>query len=98
MRVLRRRWSVWAVLAASAAAAGLWWASADRPPPPEVPSPAFDAAADPAAVADVTAARAAVGKNPTSAEAWGEYGVVLRAYERHVEADACFRTAAGLDP
>jgi tetratricopeptide (TPR) repeat protein len=35
---------------------------------------------------------------PRSAAAWGEYGIVLRAYRQHPEADLCFQTAADLDP
>jgi tetratricopeptide (TPR) repeat protein len=35
---------------------------------------------------------------PRSAAAWGEYGIVLRAYRQHPEADRCFRVAADLDP
>src|SRR5262249_8153147 len=35
---------------------------------------------------------------PRSAAAWGEYGIVLRAYRQHPEADRCFQVAADLDP
>jgi tetratricopeptide (TPR) repeat protein len=35
---------------------------------------------------------------PRSAVAWGEYGIVLRAYRQHPEADRCFQVAADLDP
>src|SRR5207302_8329404 len=35
---------------------------------------------------------------PQSAAAWGEYGIVLRAYRQHAEADRCFQVAADLDP
>lgn len=64
---------------------------------PDVPQPLLTAGADPAVVEDVTAARVAVENASRSATAWGEYGLTLRAYEFHPEADLCFRTAAALD-
>src|SRR5436305_39601 len=93
----RRCWRLWVVVLAAGCAAAVWW-WAGRVAPPEVPAPALDPAADPALVADVTAARQGVLDNPRSAAAWGEYGIVLRANEFHPEADVCFRTAAALDP
>src|SRR5262249_37351891 len=35
---------------------------------------------------------------PRSAAAWGEYGIVLRAYRQHAEADRCLQVAVDLDP
>jgi tetratricopeptide (TPR) repeat protein len=47
---------------------------------------------------DVAGAARRVEQEPQSATAWGEYGIVLRAYRQHLEADLCFQTAATLDP
>ncbi len=97
MSLGRRRWRLWACLAAACLAAAVWWWGF-RVRLPDVPSPSFDPGADPTLVADLTAARNGVLKDPRSAEAWGEYGLYLRANEFHPEADVCFRAAAALDP
>jgi tetratricopeptide (TPR) repeat protein len=47
---------------------------------------------------DVAGAARRVESEPRSAAAWGEYGIVLRAYRQHQEADRCFQVAADLDP
>jgi tetratricopeptide (TPR) repeat protein len=47
---------------------------------------------------DVAGAARRVEIDPQSAAAWGEYGIVLRAYRQHPEADRCFQVAADLDP
>jgi tetratricopeptide (TPR) repeat protein len=47
---------------------------------------------------DVSGAARRVELDPRSAAAWGEYGIVLRAYRQHPEADRCFQVAADLDP
>jgi tetratricopeptide (TPR) repeat protein len=47
---------------------------------------------------DVAGAARRVESEPHSAAAWGEYGIVLRAYRQHAEADHCFQVAADLDP
>jgi tetratricopeptide (TPR) repeat protein len=47
---------------------------------------------------DLSGAAQNVEKDPHSATAWGEYGIVLRAYSQHPEADRCFQVAADLDP
>src|SRR5262249_44276988 len=47
---------------------------------------------------DVSRAARRVESAPRSADAWGEYGIVLRAYSQHAEADQCFQVAADLDP
>ncbi|MCI0741801.1 MAG: hypothetical protein L0Y72_22435 [Gemmataceae bacterium] len=46
---------------------------------------------------DVAEAARRVELEPRSAAAWGEYGIVLRAYRQHPEADRCFQVAADLD-
>ncbi len=86
-----------AAVAAVAAAAAAWYVFVRVAVPP-VPTPAFEPTTDPAVVRDVTQAQEAVRANPRSAEAWGEYGMVLRAYEFHPAADTCLETAANLDP
>jgi tetratricopeptide (TPR) repeat protein len=83
-------------VAVVAAAGGWWWAN--RVPVPDSPLPDLAAVTDPVIRDDVTAARRAVEQAPRQAAAWGEYGMVLRAYLYHPEADLCFRTAAALDP
>lgn len=96
MRVGRRVVLGVAVVGVAAAAGGWWWTHRVAVPSP--PAVVVTPAADPAFVADIAAARAAVEAAPRSAVAWGEYGLVLRAYEQHPEADLCFETAAALDP
>ena len=65
---------------------------------PEIPRPAPSAFTDPDVQADVAKAARRVELEPRSAAAWGEYGIVLRAYRQHPEADRCFQVAAKLDP
>ncbi len=96
MRVGRRVLSGVVVVGIAVAGGGWWWTHRVAVPPP--PAVVFTPAADPAFVADISAARAAVVAAPRSAGAWGEYGTVLRAYEQQAEADLCFETAARLDP
>ena len=47
---------------------------------------------------DLFGAARSVEGNPKSAANWGEYGITLRAYRQHSEADECLRIAADLDP
>lgn len=54
--------------------------------------------ADPAVVAAVEDARAAVCQSPHSASAWGRLGMILGAHEFVLEANTCFRHAERLDP
>jgi tetratricopeptide (TPR) repeat protein len=67
-------------------------------PVPEIPRPGPSAFTEREVEADVAEAARRVELNPRSAAAWGEYGIVLRAYRQHAEADRCFQTAADLDP
>lgn len=54
---------------------------------------------DPAVQRAVEAARAAVLRNPDSAEAWGKLGMILQSHGLPVEAsNACFAQAERLDP
>jgi tetratricopeptide (TPR) repeat protein len=49
-------------------------------------------------LAAIESARARVLSKPRSADAWGEYGKVLRAFDFHAESLGCFRAAESLDP
>jgi tetratricopeptide (TPR) repeat protein len=69
-----------------------------RPPVPEIPRIAPSAFVDREVQQDVAALLRQVEDEPWSAEAWGEYGIVLRAYRQHPQANRCFETAAALDP
>jgi tetratricopeptide (TPR) repeat protein len=67
-------------------------------PVPEIPRPGPAAFTEREVQADVAEAARRVELKPRSAAAWGEYGIVLRAYLQHAEADRCFQVAADLDP
>jgi tetratricopeptide (TPR) repeat protein len=67
-------------------------------PVPEIPRPSASAFTHREVKMDVGGAARRVELEPQSAAAWGQYGIVLRAYRQHVEADQCFRVAADLDP
>jgi tetratricopeptide (TPR) repeat protein len=70
-----------------------------RPVPvPEIPRPGPSAFTEREVQLDVAEAARRVELKPRSAAAWGEYGIVLRAYHQHPEADRCFQVAADLDP
>ena len=64
------------------------------PNPPEI---VFFSQLEPIVVSDITAARNAVLSNSRSADAWGEYGEVLRAYSFDEQSNVCFRVASSLD-
>lgn len=77
------------------AGGGLWLTrrgpAADGPPAlPDTVEPITRAALEPAL--------ARVRAEPNSAEAWGECGKALRAYDLQPQANACFRRAMELDP
>jgi tetratricopeptide (TPR) repeat protein len=93
-----RDWKVWFVVAAGGVAvAGVawWWRRASAP---EIPRPGPSAFSEREVQEDVAGAARRVEAEPRSAAAWGEYGIVLRAYRQHAEADRCFQVAADLDP
>jgi tetratricopeptide (TPR) repeat protein len=69
-----------------------------RVPVPEIPRPGPSAFTEREVMMDVSGAARRVEVEPRSATAWGEYGIVLRAYRQHKEADRCFQVAADLDP
>jgi tetratricopeptide (TPR) repeat protein len=67
-------------------------------PLPEIPRPGPKAFTEYEVKMDVAGAARRVEIEPRSAAAWGQYGIVLRAYRQHREADLCFKVAADLDP
>src|SRR5262245_49517723 len=100
MRIRLRRRRAWLVVAAVGVAVACaigWWATRQEPVP-EIPRPGPSAFAEREVMMDVAGAARQVELEPRSAAAWGEYGIVLRAYRQHAEADRCFQVAADLDP
>src|SRR5438094_5821591 len=98
MRIRLRGWWAWFVVAAAGVAvAYIAWATRVLPVP-EIPRPGPSAFTEPEVQMDVSRAARRVELEPRSAAAWGEYGIVLRAYRQHAEADLCFQVAADLDP
>jgi tetratricopeptide (TPR) repeat protein len=73
------------------------WATR-KAPAPDIPRPGPSAFTEREVQMDVSGAARRVELEPRSAAAWGEYGIVLRAYRQHPEADRCFQVAADLDP
>src|SRR5436190_23669063 len=103
MRTRLRGWRAWFVVAAAGVAvagvavACVAWATR-KAPVPEIPRPGPSAFTEREVWMDVTGAARRVELEPRSADAWGQYGIVLRAYRQHPEADRCFQVAADLDP
>lgn len=102
MRVRLMGWRAWFVAAAGVAVAGVVvayvaWAPR-KVPVPEIPRPEPSSFTEREVEKDVAEAARRVESEPRSAAAWGEYGIVLRAYRLHPEADRCFQVAANLDP
>jgi tetratricopeptide (TPR) repeat protein len=98
MRIRLKRWGVWLVVAiVGVAVAYLVWGNGEKPVP-EIPRPDLAAISEYEVQQDVFGASHRVEVEPRSAGAWGEYGVILRAYRYHTEADRCLRVAADLDP
>ena len=76
---------------------GLWYRS--RPlPPPEPPLLVAVEGADLAVMTRIERARQKLLAAPTSADAWGEYGMVLAAHDFTAESDRCFEQATRIDP
>jgi len=100
MRIRLRRWRAWCVVAAVgvAVACFVWWRATRQGPVPEIPRPELTAFAEREVQMDLFTAAHQVELEPRSAVAWGEYGITLRAYSQHAEADRCFQVAADLDP
>jgi tetratricopeptide (TPR) repeat protein len=85
------------VAAAGGAVAYVVWATREAPVP-NIPRPGPSAFAEREVMMDVAGAARRVELHPRSAAAWGEYGIILRSYRQHAEADRCFQVAADLDP
>ncbi len=99
MRIRLRGWRAWFFAAAGVAVAYVvWWWATREGPVPDIPRPGPSAFTEPEVQMDVSGAARRVELEPRSAAAWGEYGIVLRAYRQHAEADRCFQVAADLDP
>lgn len=98
MRFRLRGQRAWlAVAAVGVAAAGIVWMTR-RGPAHEIPRPDLTTFAEREVQMELFSSARHVELNPRSAPAWGEYGIVLRAYGQHAEADRCFQVAAALDP
>ncbi|MFL5244042.1 MAG: tetratricopeptide repeat protein [Gemmataceae bacterium] len=97
MRIRYRLWMTGFVIAAAVAVAYVKWPTRVAPVP-EILRPGPSAFKEPEVQKDVAGAARRVELEPRSAAAWGEYGIVLRAYRQHPEADRCFQVAADLDP
>src|SRR5581483_7715334 len=92
-----RKLVVGLVAVALAGAGGAAWWYATRPAVPD-PPPVPDRVTDPTVRAAAEEARAGVLRDPRSAAAWGEYGLVCRANGLNAESNVCFAQAARLDP
>jgi tetratricopeptide (TPR) repeat protein len=98
MRIRLRGWKLMCVVAAAVVAVACIVWSARKAPIPEIPRPGPSTFTERDVQLDVAEAARHVELKPRSATAWGEYGIVLRAYRLHAEADQCFKVAANLDP
>jgi Flp pilus assembly protein TadD len=88
---LRLRWIAGLVVLAALGGIVFWLRG------PKLPRPDL-AAADQEIVAAIDTAESAVRRQPRSAEAWGELGLVLMAHLYWQEAEECFQASARLDP
>ena len=98
MRIRSRGWLAWLVVAAAGVAVAYVAWPTRKVPVPEIPRPAPSAFTEREVKMDVYTAAHQIELAPRSAAAWGEYGIVLRAYHQHPEADRSFQVAADLDP
>jgi tetratricopeptide (TPR) repeat protein len=98
MRIRLRNWRAWSVVAAAGVGvAYVVWATREVPVP-EIPRPDLAAFTEREVQMDLFTAAHHVELQPRSAAAWGGYGIILRAYGQHAEADRCFQVAAEFDP
>src|SRR5262245_36703233 len=99
MRGRLRSWGPWFVVAAVSVAVAyvVWWRTREKPLP-EIPRAELPPSAERVVQLDVYSMYHQVELEPRSATAWGEYGIVLRAYHEDSEADRCFQVAADFDP
>jgi tetratricopeptide (TPR) repeat protein len=89
---------LWAGSGAPGAGVGATATAPAAPADLTEPPPVNLTGADPAIVAAVEEARAAVKQSPRSAAAWGRLGMVLMAHRFEAEAGACLGQAERLDP
>lgn len=94
---VRRAWFV-IIAAVGVVVAGVLWMTRERRPAPEIPRIDLSKFAEREVQMELFGAAHHVEQNQRSADAWGDYGILLRAYSRHAEADRCFQVAADLDP
>lgn len=92
---LRRIAGVLALVLGLAAAGGAGWWWVHRPPPP--PRVSLDGA-QAAVRAKIDAALSAVERDPRSAAAWGELGMVYQAHDFDAQAAICYSQAAAAAP
>jgi tetratricopeptide (TPR) repeat protein len=98
MRIRLRNRRAWlAVAAVGVAVAYVVWTTREKPVP-EMPRPDLAAFTEREVQMDVFTAGHRIELQPRLADAWGEYGIVLRAYHRDAEADRSLQVAADLDP
>ena len=98
MRLRMTTWKLWFTVAAAGMALAYVAVATTKASVPAIPRPGPTAFTEPEVQADVSAAARRVELAPKSATAWGEYGIVLRAYRQHAEADRCLLVATNLDP
>ena len=98
----RRKWVLGAVAVALVAGGAFYAWHRSRPVPTPVPLAAVPeippAVTDADVRAALTRAREKVLAEPQSGQAWGELGLIYRAHHLNAESNACFATAARLDP
>src|SRR5215207_2618311 len=99
MRIRLRRSRAWFAVAAVgvAVACVVVWATREKPVP-EIPRPELVTFAEREVQMDLFSSAHHVELETRSAEAWGDYGITLRAYSQHSEADRAFQVATDLDP
>lgn len=98
MRIRLRGSRVWFVVAALGVVVAYVARATREAPVPEIPRPGPSVFTEREVQMDVAGAARRVELEPRSAAAWGEYGIALRAYSQHPEADRCFQVATDLDP
>src|SRR5438445_1017174 len=98
MRIRLRDWRAWFVFAAAGVAVAYFAWPTREVPVLRIPRPGPSAFTEREVQMDVSGAARRVELEPQSAAAWGDYGIILRAYRQQPEADRCFQVAADLDP
>jgi len=94
----QKRFLVLGVVSLLVAAGGVFAWQRTRPAPVAVPPDVPAAVRDADVRAALTRARDKVLAEPRSGQAWGDLGLTYRAHNLNPESNACFATAAKLDP